>query len=226
LFPMPALSARFPYAEGKSYKSEQALGAVRTIECGRIPEAAPGEGMADALKRQKPVTRFLAPDAAPAITEPTDLFVAYDSLNLYLGVRCRDSKVDSIAAPAKKRDDAVYAEDCVGFFLQPDMAKGIVYQFYFSSRGVIFDQKITAEKPWQYDQDRSWDGEIKVVPFKDTNSWGLHAVVSLAQFGLKPRSGMQMGFNFRRKQFRVKGIADWQVPLSGFPEALGVLKLK
>ena len=75
-------------------------------------------------------------------TDPVYFYFAWDKDNLYIAAKCMETKMDSIRANAKEHDGAVYGEDCVGYFFQPETDDGPAFQIYFNPLGTAFDQKI------------------------------------------------------------------------------------
>jgi Calcineurin-like phosphoesterase len=225
LFPTPTISVRFPVAAGKSSVAQQTLPLQREILVGRAVRVPVIDGVIDEDVWGKATANLFNPEGGEMALDSTFFYFTYDKDNLYLGASCREKKIDSLAANVTDRDGAIYAEDCVGYFLQPDLEKDVVYQFYFNPRGAIFDQKITEEIAGNLVSDRNWNGQYDVKTTEGTDYWSIEVKVPLEQFGISARANDQMGLNFRRKQFRLKSAADWQVPLVGDPRGLGKMVL-
>ena len=62
--------------------------------------------------------------------------ILWDDSNLYFSFDCYDS---DIVAPAYKRDDMVYNDDCVEVFLLPDIRFRTFWEIVVSPSGSIFD---------------------------------------------------------------------------------------
>jgi hypothetical protein len=228
LFPVPNATLRMPYARGKTLPVTKWLSLVRQAQ------GKPGTPVIDGKLTesfwQNPVTRFFGPKGAPSAVESTAFLFAHDADNLYLAAWCRETKPDSIVAKAVKHDDAVYGEDCVGYFIQPDTGKGDIYQIYFNPKGVAFDQKITVTADGTTNADRAWNGTYEVKIASGADYWSMEARIPLAILGIKPDTQGLMpgtfGLNFRRKQKRLNTSADWQIPVDYNPKNFGVLLLK
>ena len=225
LFPTPTSSVRFPYATGKFSAIQQMLPVQREIRIGQATSSPTIDGAIEKSAWGEATSNLFNPEGGVMTVDSTFFYFAYDKNNLYLGAICQERKIDSLTANVTERDGAIYAEDCVGYFLQPDLGKKVVYQLYFNPRGAIFDQKITEETGGNLVSDRNWNGKYDVKTTKGTDYWSIEIKVPLAQFDVSARAKDQMGLNFRRKQFRLQSAADWQVPLVGDPKALGKMVL-
>ena len=182
------------------------------------------DGRIDEVGWQDGISGFIPPRRRSAAAESTTFLYLHDEGNLYIAARCHESVMDSLSAHASQRDGLVHADDCVGFFLQPDPAVPTVYQVYFNSMGEVFDQSIVWEDVW-YEASRNWDGEYEVATRREADRWSIEIRIPLAQFGAKTESGAAMGLNFRRKQPRLNTSADW-MPIDYDPRTLGVLRFE
>lgn len=222
-YPGPVMSLPFGFAPGKTAKWERSLPLVRTLAC--FPGTPKIDGDLSDPVWQKPEVRLFDPAGGEMKTEPVQFYFAYDTQNLYLGARCTESRMDSLVAQVTDHDAAVYGEDCVGYFIQPDPAKDTSYQIYFSPLGTSFDQQIVVTEAGA-SADRTWNGTYEVQTVRGKDFWTVEARIPLSQFGVVAKSGQRMGLEFRRKQKRLNAAADWQVPLDYNPATYGVMVLK
>jgi len=174
---------------------------------------------------QKPVTHLFTNDSEAMKTDSVRFCFAADSANLYLGAVCYDPKPESVKVKATERDKGVHLDDCVGWFLLPDTAKGDIYQVYFNPIAMVLDQKITVSPEGKMDVDAAWNADVDVKAAKGKNFWSVEAKLPLAQFGVAAKPGNVWGINFRRKQPGRKASADWQ-PISYDPHGLGLMLIK
>lgn len=219
-FPVPQAKLRFPYAAGKDYPIEKLMRVARTARC---PRAEAGPAIDGSVSEQcwvGPVTRLYDQQGGLSLAESTEFYFCHDDANLYLGAVCRDQVPDSMSVNAEERDAGVYADDCVGYFLQPDTAQGIVYQIYFNPAGTAFDQRIRFDQE-AADSDVSWNGEYEVATARGEGRWSIEVRVPFSQLGVET-AGACWRTNFRRKQPRL-GNGDWQVPISYDPATYGYL---
>lgn len=132
--------------------------------------------------------------------EQTDVMATFDSANLYIAFRCAHP-YRKIRALAVKRDDAVYTDDAVELFIQPDLAKPEYYQFAGNSKGVFMDgmaKDTSWNGPWVYKasvHDGYWEGEISI---------------SIVALGIDaPHDGLAIGFNAGRDQQTVTDLPEF-----------------
>lgn len=218
-FPAPTAQVRLPYAPGKSSVVGRALRIGRSARCVRTGQRPVIDGNLTEKCWQSPERRFIGPDGGPAATDSCRFYFAHDDSNLYLGAVLFDRAVVDVKAQAEVRDGAVYNDDCVGWFLQPDVPAGDIFQVYFNPAGVGFDQRIAAGGG----ADPKWDGEYEVKTAFGKGLWTVEARVPYSTFDARP--GPVWGVNFRRKQPGKKANADWQ-PVSYDPNGLGRLEFE
>jgi len=225
-YPTPTATINLPYKKDAKAKVESPLNAARVASC--FPVAAPPKlvGFPDDSIWRDPVTMFFAADGSEATTDPTSFYFAYDSANLYIAARCVEKNTDSIKASVTEHDGAIYAEDCIGLFLQPDRERPVAYQIYFNPLGSAFDQKLMMNEDGFMDTDRGWDGTYDAVGRRGEGFWSLEAVIPLKLFGVRGEPGSRWGINFRRKQSRTGSAADWQTPIDYNPKTFGILFLE
>lgn len=226
LYPTPALSVRYPYAENKTFEMEKALQVSRTANAYETDTAPVIDGDLNENMWSNPITKFFAPDGSPMFTDPVSFYFAWDKDNLYIAAKCVETKMDSMFAHATEHDGAVYGEDCVGYFFQPEIADGPVYQIYFNPLGTAFDQKILVEEEVAIEADREWNGAYKVKTAKGRDYWSIEAQIPLSDLDTEGESGKTWAVNFRRKQKRLNSTGDWQVPISYNPRDYGILLMK
>jgi hypothetical protein len=68
----------------------------------------------------------------------------YDDRFLYVAWDCDD---DEIVSSLKNRDDPVWSQDCVEFFLSQKDDDGVYFEFEVSPDGVLFDALIIKDRP-------------------------------------------------------------------------------
>jgi predicted phosphodiesterase len=224
-FPAPTASLRLPYAPGKTSVVKRTLRVARTASATTTRQPPVIDGDLNEKCWQNPETRFFDYEGGPAKTDSARFCFAADSANLYLAAVCFDPAINTVKAQTSAQDGAVYNDDCVGYFLQPDTGKGDIYQVYFNPGGIAFDQKITVSDKGEMNADPKWNGTYEVKTRLGKDQWRIEAKIPLAQFGATAQPGQAWGLNFRRKQPGRKANADWQ-PVSYDPSAFGLLLFK
>lgn len=226
IYPTPTAMVNLPYEKDATTTVEATLNAARVADCYPITSPPKIDGFPDDSVWRDPVTMFFAADGSKAATDPTSFYFAYDSAHLYIAAKCMEKDTDSIRATVKEQDGAVYAEDCVGLFLQPIRERPVAYQIYFNPLGYAFDQKLMLNEDGFMDTDRDWNGTYDAVGRRGKGFWSLEAVIPLKLFGVRGEPGDKWGINFRRKQSRTGEAADWQTPIDYNPKTFGILLLK
>ena len=245
LYPAPELSLRCPFRRpsdrsvSSDFVVKEELHVARTISVpmteapilidGVLSEPAWRTPTVDftAPKRllREPTAQFFTSGGGSGATEPVDFYFAWDKDNLYLAAKCTETKMDALSASVTEHDGPIYTEDCVGYFFQTE-ENGPVYQMYFNPLGTAFDQRIALKDGYPEDADRSWNGDYEVKTVHGDDYWTIEVRVPLEQLGAQGAVGKTFALNFRRKQMRLKGSSDWQVPITYSPETFGILELK
>ncbi len=164
-----------------------------------------GAGEWDAAARIVRVNRF-GQDVPPEL--PCEVYVTHAADRLYIGWRCATGG----AAPkttATQRDGAVYEDDAMELFVQPDPKSLTYYQFVGNSGGVFCDGKGMDSRwngPWEYRatvQADAWQGEVSIP-------YAALGVSALAE-------GTTLGFNAcRDQQTPSHQLSSWAPLTSNF----------
>jgi Icc-related predicted phosphoesterase len=226
LYPLPIVSARFPFDEKNRYKVRKSIGVEREAFCYNAENAPVIDGRLTETIWENPETVFFTPDGGPMATDSSFFYFAYDNNALYVAAYCCDNKIDSMVARSVGQDAAVFGEDCVGFFFQPDVEKRIVYQIYINPLGTVFDQRITPNDDGSMTGDKTWNGTYEIKTFKGEDFWSVEARIPFEQLQAAGAPGKYWGLNFRRKQPRIGISSDWQAPIDYDPATYGRLTMK
>lgn len=227
LYPLPTYHTSYDYAKGKKCDVEGHLRVARTAVCSRASADLKVDGRLLEKSWCNPVSYLFKPNSdEQALTEPVEFFFSYDDNNLYLAARCKESFIDSVTANAIEQDGPVYMDDCIGYFIQPDISREVAYQIYFNTEGVAFDQKLTVGEYGYPDGDRSWNLQYTEAHWAKDNNWVIEIAIPWSQWNVEPEPGTKMGLNFRRKQQRLGTAADWQTPIEYTPDGFGLLIMR
>jgi hypothetical protein len=226
LYPVPRVSMEYPYEAEKTIDIQAALGLARTAYARRTDLPIKVDGQVNESAWRDPVRDLYTGESFTETADSTSFYFAWDDANLYIGAICMETVMDSIAATSAEQDGAVYGEDCVGFFLQPDVPDGPLYQIYFNPLGTAFDQKIVVEEGRATDVDREWNGSYDVAVHRGPDYWSIEIGIPLAQLETEAQYEKTWAVNFRRKQKRLETSADWQVPISYDPVDYGYLVMQ
>ena len=223
LYPLPTISTRMPFAEGKTVNVTQTLEIARTAVCVRAPETVTIDGELNESCWQRPQSVLLGYEGELSEQDSAAFCFAYDENNLYLAVYCREAVMDSLFADLTERDAEVFTEDAVGLLYQPAPPNGDVYQFYGNPLGTVYDQRIARQSDGYWFAMSAWNGESEVKTSRGEDFYVLEARLPLDQVGVTAKSGDRWRVNFRRKQARLHSAAAWQVPWNYDPMTFGEL---
>ena len=224
LYPVPRLGCRYPLSNGRLLDVDLPARVMRTAT-GRITSQPPvidGDPSDACWTGCTPVSELHAA-YDERVEGGTEFSFACDSDNLYLSAICFDPDMVNMTANIEERDGAVYGEDCVGYFFQPNPDETTVYQIYVNPLGTVFDQMITFDETMWYTADREWDGEYEVATKRTDNRWSVEVRIPLDQMGGDIETFPVWRTNFRRKQARTGAVDDWQVPIDYDPGTFGEL---
>lgn len=148
----------------------------------------------------------------------SEMYLAYDDKNLYLGVRCFEPCADQIVAKNSKHDSPVWADDSVELFVASPNNRGM--QLIFNTIGGHFDcelyQRVPGD-PWRGLGERDYSWQTKSVVEKDR--WTGELVLPFKEFGITPKSGQKWRINLvrsRRVPGATRGSAQWNMQFGDF----------
>jgi hypothetical protein len=152
----------------------------------------------------------------------TDVLLAYDSDNLYIGYIAHESLTDAIKKTVTKHDGPVFYDDSAEFFLDPWGKRHEYYQLAVNVLGTKFDSKIN---------NAAINPDWKAVASQTSDGWMIEIAVPFTSLGIvPPKSGDIWYANFGRNRW-VSGEPEyliWSVPYGSFhrPERFGVIQFK
>lgn len=225
VYPLPTVKLSLPYREGRTYQVEKSINIQRTAFMYPAQTDLIIDGNISESCWQDPVDDLFTSQGFLNGIDSVEFYFCYDQNFIYLGAVCFDPEMDSVVAEVEERDGAVYYEDCVGYFLQPDQSNRTVYQIYVNPRGVIYDAKIYLDDQG-LDYDNEWNGRYQIATTEDEYKWTVELAVPLEIFTTGYDLSKEWGLNFRRKQVRLDESANWQYPISYDPDDYGVLRIK
>jgi hypothetical protein len=227
LYPTPRMSCTYPLSNGRMLDVDIAAAVLKAARGSVLsePPTIDGDPSEACWEDCTPVTGLHPPYDAE-VEGDTEFAFACDADNLYLSAICHDPSMVDLTAEVEERDGPVYAEDCVGYFFQPNPDEMTVYQIYVNPLGTVFDQRITFDDTMWYTADRDWDGEYEVATQRQDDRWSIEVKIPLESIGGDLQKHPVWRTNFRRKQARTGASADWQVPIDYDPGTFGELKFE
>ena len=143
-------------------------------------------------------TRFTAfktlhPQAGEEPSESTEVYLAYDHVNLYVGVRSHDPGADSIRAVATDANSA-WHDDWVAFCLDPQDGGLDAYYFLVTPAGFAVAGVLGFDGGPVQTLDRAWSSKAKRGP----DGYTVQFVIPLAQLPYPPGDTIRMAFKLAR----------------------------
>ena len=184
----------------------------------------------DAWQQAPLVSGFTLLDTDEHTNVPTSFRVVWDEAGLYLGVHCDEPETGKLNPVRYAHDEhAVFSNETIEFFIDPNHTHGVYYQLAFSVAGSLYDGA---------GEDTVWNSDAEVRTFVGDNFWSAEIAVPWGPLKAKPGPGKVVGFNVNRD--RNIGEKTWDtwarvqggfhdperfahLVLSGTPEMIGKL---
>jgi hypothetical protein len=206
---------------GQSPKLITSLAAVRATEPIHIDGV-----LSESIWHRPGTTEFFQqnPDQGKAVTESTEVWVAYDDVALYIAARMKDSHPDSIIARLSRRDNDIGA-DFFGVAIDSYHDKRAGYYFVLTAGGTQIDG-IEYNDDWS---DATWDGVWEAKQNITSEGWCVEMRIPFSQLRFKSSDQYIWGIDFERYIGRKKEGAylvytprDQSGFVSRFPELTGI----
>ncbi len=224
LYPLPSLSLDYPVRKDLSFPLVKNIGIRRSSLCTRAQDKMIIDGNIDELCWREPERDFFSHGGVPSMTDNTEFYFAYDFQNLYLSAKCDYEGPNTLITEKTERDENIFSEDCIGYFLMPDSGREVMYQIYCTPLGTVFDAIFEKNGYGSYEGKNEWNCEMEWAVNLCDDCWIFEARIPVSQFnGLSLETGKVMLLNFRRKQPYKEANADWQTPIEYDPGTFGIL---
>jgi len=151
--------------------------------------------------------------------EPTIGYILRDDKNLYIGMKCINSKMKKVVCKAKKHDDSVWTDgECVEIFIDPGGSRTHYFHFAVNPLGVQYESE-GMSRP-------SWDGFWQAKTQRSDSGWSVEISIPFGILGLTPASSGTWGINICRENNIDLEYSVWSPTYGGFhtPERFGHLK--
>jgi len=125
-------------------------------------------------------------------SEQTVMHLLYDDTNLYLGIKCAESRMDQLVAKCQVDDTNVWNDDCIEFFLDLKHDHANYFHFIVNSVGARYDA---------VGFDRTWSAPWTVKTSRAADAWYIEAAFPFAALkAAAPKPGTVWGFNLDRER--------------------------
>ncbi len=163
------------------------------------------------------------PHAGQPATEPTEVRIAYDDQNLYVGVVCYDSEPSKLVVSDARRDGSLDNADAVLFLLDTyhDGQNGFI--FGTNVLGTEYDAQVDNEGLGNFSNNRqqggriggfnlNWDATWMVRTRRGDYGWSAEFAIPLRTLRYRSGDDQTWGFNFRRN-IRKNNEVDYWAPM-------------
>lgn len=139
----------------------------------------------------------------------TETAVLRDQANLYIAFRCHEPEMAKLVAKVTQPDGAVFGDDSVEVFLQPDANSAEYLHFATNALGTRFDEKVF---------EVGWNPEWKAAAVRDGECWSVEMQIPLASLDLAAQTQETWRVNFCRTRPRAGGPehSQWSCTYTGF----------
>ena len=201
-----AIAACADIALAQAQDARPTVGAVRLAD----GESVTLDGRLDELfwKHIAPAKGFRQqePDEGAPAGQPTEVRIAYNRNNLYLGVLLHDTNPDGIIGFQKQRDGSLRSDDRFMFILDTFLDGRSAYFFETNPAGLLGDGLLRAGSGRR--PNKSWDGIWEVQVARDGRGWSAEFEIPFQTLNFNPRSDT-WGINFQRTVRRTEEDSLW-----------------
>jgi len=144
-----------------------------------------------------PISDFIQtePAAGEAATERTEVWISFDSDNVYVSVRASESQPDRMIVNEMRRDSGNLTQnENFGFALDTFYDRRNSVNFSFNPIGGRQDGQNTNEGTWNGDWNPIWDLEVRRGP----GGWTAEAAVPFKSLRYQPGAAQVWGIQLRR----------------------------
>ena len=159
-----------------------------------------------------PLSDFIQnePTAGAPATERTEVWVAYDSANVYVTVRAWESQSDRMVVNEMRRDSQnIWQNASVSFMFDTYYDRRNSVMFSVNPLGGRMDSQVTDERVFNSDWNPVWD--LAVGTFD--GGWTAEAAIPFKSLRYRPGRAQVWGFNVRRTN-RWKNEISYLAPIS------------
>lgn len=165
-----------------------------TWACVKVEKGPKVDGVLDDAAWAKAVQVRLVPESGEGrLANDTAALLCHDGTNLYIAAVCMETDMGELRLNCTKRDEKIYGDDCVEFYIDHDRDKESAVKFVVNANGVFMDFIRLAHGDGD---DVAWNPVIQTAKLADR--WILEIAIPLADMGVEYKPGAAIGFNALR----------------------------
>lgn len=177
---------------------------------------------------------FVSADGMDAASEPTVAYITWDEQNLYIGVKCYESRITEMTISNTEDDNAAWDDDMVQILIDPVLDDEAEEYFHISVNpiGAVYDQKVDSNfvaRRWEewHGSGAKWNSDGLINTDIRDMFWNIEAAIPFSSMEMEPSESDILGFNiYRSEQYRSEhtywsptyGQHDWPHVPSRFGE--------
>jgi hypothetical protein len=156
--------------------------------------------------------QLIPTEGAPA-SEPTEVFLGYDTDNLYIGARCYDDEPRKVFATALTRDAEITYDDTLQVIFDTFRDGRNGFLFATNSAGVKVDALVRNEGE---EVNYNWDAVWTVRASRDSGGWSVEMAIPWRSLRFPGRPEQDWGFNVERFVSRKQERSFWKPMLLAY----------
>lgn len=162
----------------------------------------------------------IEPNYGQPVSESTEVWVLFDSENLYISARCRDSHPENIVANDMRRDGSnITQNDNISIVLDTFYDRRNGYEFLVTPVGGMMDSQVTDERDVNRDWNTVWLSRSRL----DENGWTTEVMLPFRSLRYRAPGPQVWSLNIRRT-IRWKNEYAYMVPTPRSEGARGILR--
>jgi len=185
--------------------------AIKTLD----PPVIDGRLDDECWRNARRIEGFVWADGIEKPHEPTEAYLLWDDRNLYIGIKCYESHMDTIKISNTKTDHEVWDDDMVQIFIDttPDTEEHY-YHIAVNPIGTVFDQEIDRADVAKRKTEKSglgvkWNSDGLFDTDMRSESWSVEAGIPFSALKAKPEGGDAWRFNLYRVEQRRGEYTYW-----------------
>jgi hypothetical protein len=161
--------------------------------CPKVDKGLAVSGKADAAQWKKAKQVQLVSDEGKRLACDTTVAICHDTENLYIAAVCMETAMAKLKITCKNRDDKVYSDDCIEFYIDPELDRNDCVKFVVNPDGVFMDFMRDTHGDAG---DVTWNATVKTTKLADR--FIMEIAIPLKDMGVKYKAGLEIGFNAYR----------------------------